>query len=272
MIKPNRTFFTLVLFLISIPSSYALTINAALPITHNVMIRPIIVSDNNGRNTATFFGSDQQQLSIENFVDQIWSQAGIDVNFLAPASWNNTFANWGTGGPTDGTDGRRARPSSDLSSMNESAISSGIVQDIPNIINMFFVNIPAAFTYRPPNTVAGLATINGNEISQFVGTSFLSSTSGHEGISGVVAHEIGHNLGLIHTAQGGDNLMSPEAKTFQLNNSQIATALNSNISVLVAAPVPVPAAVWLLGSALSGLVMIRRRNNKMVYKEAFCST
>ena len=42
-----------------------------------------------------------------------------------------------------------------------------------------------------------------------------------------MAHEIGHNLGLYHTANGGANLMSPQGTSEQLNESQINTVFSA---------------------------------------------
>ena len=73
------------------PVSAALVVNPTVPITHHLTVQPIVVSDDDGTDTATFFGTVTQQSEIEGFIDTIWGQAGIDVDFLTPNSWNNTF-------------------------------------------------------------------------------------------------------------------------------------------------------------------------------------
>lgn len=229
------------LFFIAIPSTFAVAI------THTVTIQPIIVSDNDGSNTATFFGSAAQQSSIEGFIDNIWEQAGIDVNFLAATSWNNTFANSGSSEP---------RPGSDLNSIVNSARTAGLTHSNLDFINVFFVNIPAGFGALSSNSSAGLAFVNDNGITQYVGSSLLGFIGGREVISEVVAHEIGHNLGLFHTANGINNLMSPEGTGNALTTTQIGTALDSRFAI---AAVPVPATVWLMGSALIGLFSFSRK-------------
>lgn len=77
-------------------------------------------------------------------------------------------------------------------------------------------------------------------------------------IASVLAHEIGHNLGLDHLEEA-ENLMQAggDADPGQrLNAAQISTALASSFSV----PIPEPATIALLvcGGALAW-IRIRRR-------------
>ena len=80
-------------------NAYALTVNPAIPITHRVTVQPIVVSNDDGSNTAAFFGTLSDQMDIESVIDVIWAQAGIDVEFLAPTSYDSTFANVGAADP-----------------------------------------------------------------------------------------------------------------------------------------------------------------------------
>lgn len=237
------------------PASAALVVNAPMQITEIVTVQPVILSDNGGGNTAEFFGTPGQQSNIEGFVDTIWAQAGIDVNFLAPSSWNSTFSNWGSNGPP--TNGGATRPISDLNTIVDDAASAGVSHADPNVINMFFVSISAGFPLLSDNSAAGLAFRPGNGISQYVGVNLLVFSGGQEVIASVVAHEIGHNLGLPHIVEA-ENLMQTSGLLNQgekLNSAQITAALASNLSV---SAVPLPAAIWLFGSGLIVLIGIAR--------------
>lgn len=249
-----------ILFVSAISTANAtLILNLPMTITEIVTIQPIIVSDSaidGGGNEAKFFGTATQKLAIEGLIDQIWAQAGIDVNFLAANTWEDTFANWGAGGPPN--NGGNTRPTSDLNTIVSNGAMESVTNADPLVINMFFVQIAAGFDLRSANSAAGLAFVGGNGITQYVGINLLSFEGGQEAIATVVAHEIGHNLGLFHSNplfpdDMGANLMWSSGRTSQqLNASQMAIALNSNLSVTA---VPLPAAFWFM---TSGILMLFR--------------
>ncbi len=243
--------------------SAAIIVNPALTITELVTIQPIVVSDNNGSNTAEFFGTSSQQSTIEGLVDNIWGQAGIDIDFLSPTSWNNSFANSGSVDP---------RPTSDLSAIVSDGNSAGVTHTNPNVINMFFVNIPAGFSVLSENFAAGLAYIGYNGITQYVGSNLLMSTSGLEAIASVVAHEIGHNLGLDHSSAAGNLMFTGNStdKRELLTNDQISIALASNFSVSTS-PVPLPPAFLLFLYGIGFLGFYRRKRTQPNAATSVCA-
>ena len=185
---------------------------------------------------ATVFGDAAQRASIEAMVDLIWAQAGIDVLFLPTTNlWVNSFAYEGTAGSNN------PRPDTDLDTMVTQGILNGVANANPLVINMYFVNIVPGFSFTSANTVNGLAYVGGNGIAAFVGSNLLGFLGGREAIASVIAHEIGHNLGLDHLVET-ENLMQSGGSPNQgerLNSAQIQAALNSPFSTdLVTVPEP----------------------------------
>lgn len=205
----------------------ALIVNAPQAINKQVTVQLIRTALDNGTSPATAFGDATQRADIEASVDIIWAQAGIDVKFLPTITpYNNTFAYQGING--DGV-----RNNADFNTIFNNAASAGVLSSTQTTLNLIFVNIVPQFDApHSESSAAGLAWQPGNGINAFVGDNLLTSHDNRDIIASVIAHEIGHNLGLSHTASQSDNLMASEKGTSQrLTTSQISTAKQSNFAL-----------------------------------------
>jgi hypothetical protein len=233
----------LAVFFPAMGAQATLVVNSAMPITERVTVQIIQVATDAGTTPAPAFGDASQQALIFSAIDTIWAQAGIDIDFnIDVTAWNNTFALTGTPGDND------PRSTDDLETIVDSAALAGVDAANPDTINLFLVRIVPGFSQTSNNTSNGLAFLDSNGITLWAGPNLLSFTNGRDVIASVLAHEIGHNLGLDHIVEA-QNLMqgggSPDDGE-RLNATQISTALASSFSV----PIPEPATLMLAGLGL----------------------
>ena len=196
-------------------------IAAATNVNEQVTVRPIVVSDSNGSNTAEFIGNAEQAAAIQVLIDRIFSQAGIDVVWEATRQTNNTFFNVGNGSG--------ARTTNDLSQIITQGDSAGLGSANPNVIDAYFVERVPGFPTLGENQANGLAFLGQSGLAAHVGDNLVSFEEGRAVVARVIAHEIAHNLGLGHVG-GSDNLLSSPASTDLLNAAQQNTILASSIS------------------------------------------
>ncbi len=197
--------------------------DAESDIVEVVTIQPIIVSNTNGTNTAEYFGNASQESEIMKTIDEIFYQAKIDIAWLAPTNWNNTFANVGD---------KPTRPTLDLDVIVDDGDDAGKGNSNPIFLDVYFVEVSAGYSDQGENTVYGLAYVGGNGVSISVGDELVTFEAGRDLIARVVAHEIGHNLGLDHVG-GSNNLMATSGTSTVLDGSQITSMLDSPYSVPV---------------------------------------
>ncbi len=207
----------------------ALIVNAARPIAERVKVNLIAVADDDGTDsTAGMFGTATQQASVFSLVDDIYVQAGVDVEFtFRPGTYNSSFARTGTPGNNS------PRPTGDLSTIRSRAGAAGnVLSADPNVLNVFLVSIVPGSSQLSANSSAGLAYVGSNGVTYYGGSSLLGFAGGREVLASVLAHEIGHNLGLDHNSLN-ENLMGSGGASDgeRLTAGQIQTILASRFTV-----------------------------------------
>lgn len=207
------------------PLAAQVVVSSPIAVTHRVQIQPVRVKKTDGT-TATTFGTAAQETYIKEQINRVWAQVGVEITWLPFTEYTNNFAYDGSPASYTST----VRPTSHLGQIVDAA---GVPPKSGNaiVLNLFFVEIVPGFAQVSDNTANGLAFVDSNGITMHVGANLPGFQGGRDVIASVAAHEIGHNLGLIHTANGTDNLMSPGGAEERLTSAQKTTVFTNNSGV-----------------------------------------
>ena len=201
------------LFLLLIPTSHAdIIVNTARPITHKVNVNRIRTQV--GTTQAKTFGTASQETNIVDSINEIWAQAGVQIVFSPYSNYESAFAY-----DNNGQDPNTVRSRDDLSTIL--SLSDAPTTSSTTDIEMFFVEIVPGFQQLSENSTNGLARLDRPGTAVQIGDNLPGFQAGRDVVAGVMAHEIGHNLGLDHTASGIANLMSPSGTSDQISQAQI---------------------------------------------------
>ena len=237
MLRSELFGLVLVVWAIASAARGALIVNSSRPITDRIEVQVIPVADDDGTDSTTgILGIPSRRAQVFSLVNDVFAQAGVSVNFTMRAgNYNSSFAR--SGQPGNNT----PRPNTDLRDLYQAAAAQGgILSTNTNTINVFLVSIVPGFSPMGANASAGIATLGGNGIAFYGGANLSTYTAGREVLASVLAHEIGHNLGLAHNTLAGNLMQSggDGAKGQQLTAAQITTVLSSRFTVPLPQPKP----------------------------------